>query len=156
MTRYIVPARVNLSARGPVFIQGAIMISKRYALAAICGLGLTAAAPPTRETGLDIPSAQSGDILVACIKKRLSGVFLGEKPIEGGGLSLEAVKYPNSMFFGHPTLYFDITEAEETRHIKIHYRHPMSAESASKYLRNVGKKCFPYELEAAGGGKLPG
>ena len=131
------------------------MILRRYAFAAICSVALTAASPPTRDTGLDIPSAQSGDILVACIKKRLSGAFLGEKPIDGGGLSLEAVKYPNSPFFGHPTLYFDITEADSNRHINIHYRHPMTKETAAKILRKVGKKCFPYELDAAGGGALP-
>lgn len=54
-----------------------------------------------------------------------------------------------------PTLYFDISDDGATRHIVVRYRHPMSKNNAAKVLRQVGRKCFPYELEAAGGGKLP-
>lgn len=119
------------------------------------GFTLSAEAPAPHETGLDIPSAQSGQLLVSCIERKMGSMFMDEKPIAGGGTSIETIKYPNSIFFGHPTLYFDITEADGNRHIGIHYRHPMNKAAAAKWTRVIGRKCFPYELEAAGGGKLP-
>lgn len=124
-------------------------------LALVAGFFVSAEAPAPHETGLDIPSAQSGDVLISCIQKKMGSNVVKTEPIAAGGLSIETIKYPNSMFFGHPTLYFDITETDGNRHIGIHYRHPMSKEAAAKWTRIVGRKCFPYELEAAGGGKLP-
>lgn len=116
---------------------------------------LTAGTAIPHETGLDIPSAQSREVLVPCIERKLGGSFLSEKSLDSGGVSIQAIKYPNSPFFGHPTLYFDISEADGNRHINIHYRHPMSKDAAAKWTRIIGRKCFPYELDAAGGGRLP-
>lgn len=125
------------------------------ALTLVAGLALSAEAPAPHKTGLDVPTAQSGDVLIACIRKKMAGNIVREEPIPAGGLSIQSIKYPNSLFFGHPTLYFDITEADGNRHIVVGYRHPMSKEAAAKWTRIVGRKCFPYELEAAEGGKLP-
>lgn len=119
------------------------------------GIALSGEAPPPHETGLDIPSVQSSEILTSCIEKKLSGNIVKEVPIDGGGVSIQAFKYPNSIFMGHPQLFFDITKAEDAQHINIHYRHPMSKGAAAKWTRIIGRKCFPYELEAAGGGVLP-
>jgi hypothetical protein len=127
---------------------------RRVAALAV-GIALSAEAPVPHDTGLDIPSAQSSEVLVSCIEKRMHSVMTGEKPIENGGISIQAIKYPNSIFFGHPTLYFDITKVDGNNHIVIHYRHPMTKGTAAKWTRIVGRKCFPYELEAAGGGRLP-
>lgn len=124
-------------------------------LALAAGFSLSAEAPAPHETGLDIASAQSSQLLVSCIEKRFAGSLVAEKSIPTGGISIQAIKYPNSPFFGHPILYFDITEADGNRHIGIHYRHPMSKETAAKWTRIIGRKCFPYELDAAGGGRLP-
>jgi len=129
---------------------------KRVSALALVALAmLTAEKSAPHDTGLNIPSAQSQEILVSCIEKKMSGNIVSEKPIKDGGLSIQSIKYPNSPFFGHPTMYFDITEADGNRQIGIHYRHPMSKGAAAKWTRIVGRKCFPYELEAAGGGKLP-
>lgn len=124
-------------------------------LALVAGFTLSAEAPVPHDTGLIIPTAQSGQVLTDCIKKKMAGAVIDEKPIGDHGVSIETIKYPNSIFMGHPTLYFDVTEAGDNRQINIHYRHPMSKEAAAKWTRMVGRKCFPYELEAAGGGKLP-
>jgi hypothetical protein len=124
-----------------------------FALAA--GIMLSAEAPAPHDTGLIIPTAQSGQVLTDCIKKKMGGNVIDEKPIGDHGVSIETIKYPNSIFMGHPTLYFDITEAGDNRQINIHYRHPMSKGAAAKWTRIIGRKCFPYELEAAGGGTLP-
>lgn len=129
-------------------------MKKLTVFALFAGFMLTAERSAPRDTGLVIPSAQSQEILVSCIEKKMSGYIIARKPIKGGGLSIETIKYPNSPFFGHPTLYFDITEVGGDRHIGIHYRRPMSKEGAAKWTRNVGRKCFPYELDAAGGGML--
>lgn len=125
------------------------------ALAFVALIVLSGEAPAPHDTGLDIPSAQSKDVLVSCIEKKMHGNIVKEMPTPDGGLSIQTIKYPNSIIMGHPTLYFDLTEAEGNRHILIHYRHPMSKEAAAKWTRMVGRKCFPYELEAAGGGILP-
>jgi hypothetical protein len=125
------------------------------ALTLAVGVVLSAEAPPPHETGLNIPSAQSGEVLISCIEKKMGSNVVKTEPIAAGGLSIETIKYPNSIFMGHPTLYFDITEADGNRNIGIHYRHPMSKDAAAKWTRIIGRKCFPYELEAAGGGRLP-
>jgi hypothetical protein len=135
--------------------KGGFMKRSATGLAVFAGILLTAEAPVPHETGLDVPTAQSGDVLISCIRKKMSGNIVREVPIEGGGVSIQSIKYPNSPFFGHPTLNFDITETDGTRHIVVNYRHPMSKEGAAKWTRIVGRKCFPYELEAAGGGRLP-
>ena len=130
-------------------------MKKTTALAITAWLLLTAEKKAPHDTGLNIPSAQSYEILTDCIEKKMSGNIVAKKPLKNGGLSIETIKYPNSPIFGHPTLYFDITQADGNRVIGIHYRHPMSKEAAAKWTRIVGRKCFPYELEAAGGGVLP-
>lgn len=130
-------------------------LKKIIAFAFVAGVMLTAEKSAPHDTGLNIPSAQSQEILVACIEKKMGGNIVAERPIKDGGLSIQTIKYPSSPFFGHPTLYFDITQADGNRLIGIHYRHPMSKGAAAKWTRIVGRKCFPYELEAAGGGKLP-
>lgn len=128
----------------------------RYvALTFVAGFMLSAEAPPPHDTGLNIPSAQSGDVLIACIEKKMGSNVVKTEPIAAGGLSIETIKYPNSFFMGHPTLYFDITEADGNRNIGIHYRHPMNKKAAAKWTRIIGRKCFPYELDSAGGGRLP-
>jgi hypothetical protein len=108
---------------------------------------------PPRETGLKIPTAQSIPILTACITKRLGQATTEDLP--GGGVSVRYGESRTLFIHRPPTLYFDISEDGPNRVIVIRYRHPMSKGTAAKMLRHVGKKCFPYELEAAGGGKLP-
>jgi hypothetical protein len=124
------------------------------AFALVAGFLLSAEAPVPHDTGLDIPSAQSRAVLVSCIEKKMGGNLVAEKPIGEDGVSIQTIKYPNSLLFGHSTLYFDITESDGNRHINIHYRHPMSKGAAAKWTRVIGRKCFPYELDAAGGGRL--
>lgn len=116
-------------------------------------LGLTAEAAPPRDSGLKIPTAQSIHILAACIEKRLKQVTEADLP--NGGISIRYGEYKSLLIHSAPTLYFDITDLGENRQIAINYRHPMSKGTAAKQLRIVGRKCFPYELEAAGGGRLP-
>ncbi|WBO24350.1 hypothetical protein [Sphingomonas abietis] len=130
-------------------------MKKIVAFAIVAGAVLSADAPPPHETGLNIPSAQSGDVLISCIEKKMGSMVVKTEPIGTGGLSIETIKYPNSIFMGHPTLYFDITDVDGNRNIGIHYRHPMNKKAAAKWTRMVGRKCFPYELDAAGGGRLP-
>ena len=130
-------------------------MGKAALFVAFAGVALAAEAPAPRDSGLVIPSAQSKDVLVGCIEKKMHGNIVKEEPIGDNGLSIQTIKYPNSFIMGHPTLYFDITEAEGNRNLNIHYRHPMNKSAAAKWTRIVGRKCFPYELEAAGGGRLP-
>ena len=120
-------------------------------LASVALLGNSA---PPRETGIDIPSAQSIPILASCIEKRLSSRF-NEKSLPGGGVSIEWGEQQSLFIHYDPALYFDITDIDGTRHIMLRYRHPMSKSGAAKNLRVIGRKCFPYELDAAGGGVLP-
>jgi hypothetical protein len=129
-------------------------MKKVAAFALVVGVMLSAAAPAPHDSGLAIPSAQSREILVSCIEKKMAGNFVKEEPLGTTGVSIQTIKYPNSIFFGHPTLFFDITDASENRLISIHYRHPLSKGVAAKWTRVIGRKCFPYELEAAGGGRL--
>ena len=138
---------------GGVPARGETM-TKPVVLALVAGFMLMAEAPMPHDTGLAIPSAQSRDLLVSCIEKKMAGNMVKEEPIGSSGISIETIKYPNSIFFGHATLFFDITEAGDNRLINIHYRHPMSKGAAAKWTRIIGRKCFPYELEAAGGGRL--
>jgi len=110
-------------------------------------------APPPRPTGLDIPTVQSIHILAACIEKKLSRYTEADLP--SGGISIRFGETRSLFLHTKPTLYFDISEQGDTRHIIVQYRHPMSRGTAAKQLRIVGRKCFPYELDAAGGGVLP-
>lgn len=121
-------------------------------LAATALAGTATAAAPPRETGLDIATAQSIETVAHCIENRL-GQF-DEEPLEHGGLSIEYGAYHSLLIHTQATLYFDIVDDGQDRHIMVRYRHPMSKGTAAKYTRIIGRKCFPYELEAAGGGKL--
>ncbi len=123
-------------------------------LSLVAGFALSAEAPPPRETGLNIPTAQSMPILAACIKKRLGSFTQAELP--NGGLSIRFGEARSLFIHYQPTLYFDISEVDGNRQINVRYRHPMSKGNAAKMLRMIGRKCFPYELEAAGGGVLLG
>ncbi len=116
-------------------------------------LMLTAAAKPPRMVRLDIATAQSPDILIQCIKQKISGLPSKEVPIEGGGVSVQFSQQMN-WFKRAPMLYWNIVPRDGANHITLGYRHPMSEKTAAKDLRIVGRKCFPYELEAAGGGRL--
>jgi hypothetical protein len=127
---------------------------KKAALLILCELGLVAAAPPPRQVHLDIATAQSKDILVQCIEHQLSGLIVKEVPTGEGGVSLEFSQQMN--LFGRPPMeYWIINPKDGVNHIAVAYRHPMSEKTAAKDVRIIGRKCFPYELEAAGGGKLP-
>lgn len=122
--------------------------------AILSALMLSAETQPPRETGLDIPTAQSIPVLTSCIERKL-GTLYKEKPLPNGGISIEYGE--QTVYFIHyqPALYVDLIETDGTRHIVIRYRHPMSKGNAAKVLRSLGRKCFPYELEASGGGILP-
>ena len=129
-------------------------MKKKVALSLVCAFGLIAAAPPPRQVHLDIATAQSKDILVQCIAHPLSGLSVKEVPTEEGGVSLEFSQQMN--LFGRPPMeYWSINPKDGVNHIAVAYRHPMSEKTAAKDVRIIGRKCFPYELEAAGGGKLP-
>jgi hypothetical protein len=126
---------------------------KKLAGLVVIAFATVAAAPPPRQVHLDIATAQSQDILVQCIEHRLSALKVKEVVQEGGGVSLEFSQQMNWM--GRPPMeYWTITPKEGTNHITVAYRHPMSEKTAAKDIRIIGRKCFPYELEAAGGGKL--
>lgn len=114
---------------------------------------LTAAAKPPRIVHLDIATAQSQDILVQCIEHKISGLNAKEVPIDGGGVSVQFSQQMN-LFHRAPMEYWNIVPKDGVNHITLGYRHPMSEKTAAKVLRIVGRKCFPYELEAAGGGRL--
>jgi hypothetical protein len=116
-------------------------------------IAVSGEAPPPRATGLDIPTAQSIQILAACVEKKL-GQFT-EEDLPKGGISIRYGESRSLFIHTKPTLYFDITDQGDARHIVIQYRHPMSKGTAAKTLRIIGRKCFPYELDAAGGGVLP-
>jgi hypothetical protein len=116
------------------------------------GFVLSGSAPP-RETGVSIPTAQSIHILAACIEKRL-GQYT-ESDLPGGGISIKYGERRSLLIHFPPTLYFDLTEVDGNRRIDVRYRHPMTKGAAAMRLRMTGRKCFPYELEAAGGGVLP-
>jgi len=122
--------------------------------AALALFTLTAEIAPPRETGLDIPSAQSVPALAKCIEHRM-GMLYKEVPLPNGGVSIEWGEQQSLFIHYDPALYFDLTDVDGTRHIVLRYRHPISKEAAAKNLRVIGRKCFPYELEAAGGGILP-
>ena len=127
----------------------------RYSIAAavLGDLLLSAAAAPPRLAHLDIPTAQSPEILTACIEKKL-GLPTKEKPVEGGGVVVEASQ-PNNFFKRAPMEYWTVAPKDGVNHLTMSYRHPMSEKTAAKVVRMIGRKCFPYELEAAGGGRLP-
>ncbi len=125
----------------------------QYIIIVIVGFMSCAAAPPPRETGLQIPTAQSKQILAACIEKRLQDYT--EEDLPNGGISVRYGERKTLLIHYQPTLYFDMTDDGTNRNIAIRYRHPMSKGTAAKMLRMVGRKCFPYELDAAGGGRLP-
>ena len=108
---------------------------------------------PPRMVRLDIATAQSQDILVDCIKRKISGLSSKEVPIDGGGVSIQFTQQMN-LFGRAPMEYWNIVPKDGVNHITVGYRHPMSEKTAAKDLRIVGRKCFPYELEAAGGGRL--
>jgi hypothetical protein len=112
----------------------------------------TAASAP-RDAGLDIPSAQSISVLAKCIHHRLGQSNNVDLP--NGGVSIQVGESRYMFIHQAAKLYFDITDGGDVRHINIHYRHPMTKGTAAKNLRIVGRKCFPYELDAAGGGVLP-
>jgi len=130
-------------------------MKKLAALTLISAFGLTAEAAPPRPVHLDIATAQSEAILVKCIEQRLSGLNVKEVPLDGGGVSLEFSQKMNWLHRA-PMEYWNITPKDGVNHVTVAYRHPMSEKTAAKDVRVVGRKCFPYELEAAGGGKLPG
>lgn len=128
-------------------------MNRNVFVALACGLMLVAAAPPPRDVHLDIATAQSKDILVQCIEHQLSGLNVKEVPTEAGGVSLEFSQQMN--LFGKPPFeYWRINPKDGVNHVTVAYRHPMSEKTAAKDVRIIGRKCFPYELEAAGGGKL--
>ena len=124
----------------------------RFIALAACA-ALTAAAKPPRIVHLDIATAQSQDILVQCIEHKLSGLNVKEVPIDGGGVCVQFSQQMN-WFHRAPMEYWNIVPKDGVNHITLGYRHPMSEKTAAKDLRVVGRKCFPYELEAAGGGRL--
>jgi hypothetical protein len=131
------------------------IMKKITAFGLVSVFALTAEAPPPRPVHLDIATAQSDAILVKCIEQRLSGLNVKEVPIDGGGVSLQFSQQMN-LFKRAPVEYWNITPKGGVNHVTVAYRHPMSEKTAAKDIRIVGRKCFPYELEAAGGGKLPG
>ena len=47
-------------------------------------------------------------------------------------------------------LTFALTNTGQLRLVTVLYRHPLSAGGAAKSLRIYGRKCFPYEFNAAG------
>ncbi len=123
------------------------------ALALVAGFILSAEAAPPRLVHLDVATAQSPEILVQCIEHKISGLNSKEVPIDGGGVSVQFTQQMNWM--GRPPMeYWNIVPRDGANHITVGYRHPMSEKTAAKDLRIVGRKCFPYELDAAGGGKL--
>ena len=123
------------------------------ALALVAGFILSAEAAPPRLVHLDVATAQSPEILVQCIEHKISGLNSKEVPIDGGGVSVQFTQQMNWM--GRPPMeYWNIEPRDGANHITVGYRHPMSEKTAAKDLRIVGRKCFPYELDAAGGGKL--
>ena len=128
-------------------------MKKIVMLALLAEFLLTAEASPPRETGIVIPSAQSIQILSSCIEEKL-GQYT-ESDIPGGGVSIKVGEHQELFIHYQPFLYFDLTEVGGNRLITVRYRHPFSKGLAAKNLRQVGRKCFPYELDAAGGGKLP-
>lgn len=126
---------------------------KKIAFAALAAFALSAEARPPRPVHLDIATAQSQEILVHCIESKVSGLDVKEVPIDGGGIRLEFTQR-NNILRRPPMEYWTITPQEGVNHITTAYRHPMSEKTAAKVVRIVGRKCFPYELEAAGGGRL--
>ena len=124
-------------------------------LALATALMLTAEAAPPRPVHLDIASAQSQQILIQCIEHKISGLNVKEVPIDGGGVSLQFSQQMNWLHRA-PVEYWNIVPKDGVNHITVAYRHPMSEKTAAKDIRIIGRKCFPYELEAAGGGKLAG
>lgn len=129
-------------------------MKKSVILLLVAGALLSAEASPPRWVHLDIETAQSPDILVQCIEHKISGLNSKEVPIDGGGVSVQFSQQMN--WLGRPPMeYWNIVPKDGANHITVGYRHPMSEKTAAKDLRIVGRKCFPYELEAAGGGTLP-
>ncbi|MGI4881373.1 MAG: hypothetical protein ACRYG4_28260 [Janthinobacterium lividum] len=126
---------------------------RKITLVFVAGLMLSAEAPPPREVHLDIATAQSKEILVACIEHLISGLKVKEVPLDGGGVRLEFTQ-ANNLFGRPPMMYWSIIPKGSENHLAVAYRHPMSESTAAKDIRIVGRKCFPYELEAAGGGRL--
>ncbi len=124
------------------------------AIAATLSVSAFGKARPPRLVHLDIASAQSQDILAQCIKEKNTGLNVKDVPIEGGGVTLEFSQTMN-LFRKPPMEYWTIVPKDGANHITLGYRHPMSEKTAAKLIRMIGRKCFPYELEAAGGGKLP-
>lgn len=123
-----------------------------YAL--LAGVLLSAEAAPPRPVHLDIATAQSKDILTQCIERKLSGFPVKEVELDGGGVSVQ-FSQQNNIFHRAPMQYWNIVPKDGVNHLTLSYRHPMSEKTAAKLIRMVGRKCFPYELEAAGGGRLP-
>lgn len=100
-----------------------------------------------RPTGIDITSPQPLMDLQACVTR--AWVRVGKItpiPIEKG----VALDFQIGGLFGgtgKPITTYEIRDAGDLRHLTVRYRHPMSAKSAVKGLRDTAKRCFPESLE---------
>jgi hypothetical protein len=129
------------------------MKARFFAPVLVAAFLVSAEARPPRPLHLNIATAQSQDILAQCIEHKQSGYTPNEVPLDGGGVRIEFSQQMN-WFKRAPVEYWTIEPKDGVNHITMSYRHPMSEKLAAKELRIIGRKCFPYELEAAGGGKL--